>query len=188
MKIVAIIGSLRNDSLHRELFESYKKIAEKEFDLEEGIIDQIPLYSEDINHPESVQQLAEQIHAADGVLFFSPEYNYSVPGVLKNAIDWLSRINPQPFAGKSASIIGASPGAIGTARMQYHLRQIGVYLDLQFLNKPEVMISSSFDKIKNGKIIDESTVDFLHYHAGEFRKFVSRSNDITEIRKLKTGT
>ena len=171
MKITAIIGSLRQNSIHRVIFESYKELAKEFFTLEEGVIRNIPLYNEDDGDNDIVHQLAEQIYHSDGVIFFSPEYNYSVPGVLKNAIDWLSRATPQPFSGKSASIIGASPGQIGTARMQYHLRQIGVYLNLHFLNKPEVMISGSNDKIKNGIINDESTLSFLKHHAEEFHKF-----------------
>ena len=171
MKITAIIGSLRQNSIHRGIFESYKELAKEFFTLEEGVIRNIPLYNEDDGDNDIVHQLAEQIYHSDGVIFFSPEYNYSVPGVLKNAIDWLSRATPQPFSGKSASIIGASPGQIGTARMQYHLRQIGVYLNLHFLNKPEVMISGSNDKIKNGIINDESTLSFLKHHAEEFHKF-----------------
>ncbi|MEZ5496242.1 MAG: NADPH-dependent FMN reductase [Gammaproteobacteria bacterium] len=171
MKITAIIGSLRQNSIHRGIFESYKELAKQFFTLEEGVIRNIPLYNEDDGGNDIVHQLAEQIYHSDGVIFFSPEYNYSVPGVLKNAIDWLSRATPQPFSGKSASIIGASPGQIGTARMQYHLRQIGVYLNLHFLNKPEVMISGSNDKIKNGIINDESTLSFLKHHAEEFHKF-----------------
>ena len=171
MKITAIIGSLRQNSIHRGIFESYKELAKEFFTLEEGVIRNIPLYNEDDGDNDIVHQLAEQIMHSDGVIFFAPEYNYSVPGVLKNAIDWLSRATPQPFSGKSASIIGASPGQIGTARMQYHLRQIGVYLNLHFLNKPEVMISGSNDKIKNGIINDESTLSFLKHHAEEFHKF-----------------
>jgi chromate reductase len=171
MKITAIIGSLRQNSIHRGIFESYKELAKEFFTLEEGVIRNIPLYNEDDGDNDIVHQLAEQIMYSDGVIFFAPEYNYSVPGVLKNAIDWLSRATPQPFSGKSASIIGASPGQIGTARMQYHLRQIGVYLNLHFLNKPEVMISGSNDKIKNGIINDESTLSFLKHHAEEFHKF-----------------
>lgn len=174
MKITAIIGSLRQSSIHRGIFESYKELAKEFFALEEGVIRNIPLYNEDDGDNDIAHQLAEQIMHSDGVIFFAPEYNYSIPGVLKNAIDWLSRATPQPFAGKPASIIGASPGAIGTARMQYHLRQIGVYLNLQFLNKPEVMISSSFDKVKNGVIQDEATIEFLKLHAGKFQKFSSQ--------------
>lgn len=173
MKILGIVGSLRKDSLHRKVFNQYQALASEHFELIDGSIAEFPMYDgEQDDHP-AVLQLAEQIRAADGVIFFSPEYNYSIPGSLKNALDALSRQNPQPFAGKPAAIIGASPGNAGTARMQYHLRQVGVFLDLHFLNKPEVMISGAFGKMEDGKIVDGQTIDFLGTHAGAFAKFVS---------------
>lgn len=171
MKMIGIVGSLRKSSIHRQLFNHYREISADNFEIEEGVIDGIPLYDgEEANHA-AVSILAEQIRAADGVIFFSPEYNYSVSGVLKNAIDWISRVDPQPFTGKPATIIGASPGNVGTARMQYHLRQIGVFLDLRFLNKPEVMIGGAAGKIQDGRIIDKGTVDFLGSHAARFAAF-----------------
>ncbi len=174
MKVVGIVGSLRKDSIHRQIFNHYREISSDSFDLEEGVIAGIPMFDgEDMGNAQ-VATLAEQISNADGVIFFSPEYNYSVSGALKNAIDWLSRVDPQPFAGKPASIVGASPGNVGTARMQYHLRQIGVFLDLRFLNKPEVMIAGVFNKVKDGRIVDNATVEFLQSHANRFAGFVSR--------------
>ena len=171
MNIIGIVGSLRNDSIHRQIFNHYREIAKDQFELVEGVIDGIPLYDgENMGNPE-VAELAARIIAADGVIFFSPEYNYSIPGALKNAIDWLSRLDPQPLAGKPATIIGASPGNVGTARMQYHLRQVGVFLDINFMNKPEVMISGSATKLSKGRIIDSATVDFLRGHAQTFAEF-----------------
>ena len=171
MNMIGIVGSIRKDSIHRQIFNHYREIARDHFDLHEGVIEGIPMYDgENMSNPE-VLRLAEQIVETDGIVFVTPEYNYSIPGVLKNAIDWLSRCDPQPFAGKPATIIGASPGNVGTARMQYHLRQVGVFLDLQFMNKPEVMIGGAMSKLGNGKIIDDSTVEFLHTHAETFKKF-----------------
>lgn len=168
-KVIALIGSLRKDSINRQIFDNYKKLASDYFDLEEGSIESIPLYNQDIeNEPDTVVALAEKIKESDGVIFFSPEYNYSIPGVLKNAIDWLSRNELKPFDNKPAAVIGGSPGNIGTARMQYHLRQVGVFLNLRFLNKPEVMIGKAFDKIENGTITDESTVEVLQAHIRAF--------------------
>ena len=110
--------------------------------------------------PEAVTELGRRIAAADAILFVTPEYNYSVPGVLKNAIDWVSRLSPQPFAGKPAGIMGVSPGNLGTARAQYHLRQIGVFLDLHFLSKPEVMIGQAGTKFDaEGRLTDEDTLN-----------------------------
>ena len=96
------------------------------------------------------------------MLFSSPEYNYSVPGILKNAIDWASRQPTPPFDGKPVAIMGASPGLIGTARAQYHLRQICVFLNAHPLNRPEVMISQAMNKFdKDGKLTDEQTRKFM---------------------------
>lgn len=174
-KVVAIVGSLRKLSIHRQLLEHYRELAAGEFQIEEGEISEIPLYNQDIEtEPGAVTRLAEQIHGADGVIFFTPEYNYSIPGVLKNALDWLSRSELKPFHEKRAAIIGASPGNIGTARMQYHLRQVGVFLNIQFLNKPEVMIGKAFDKVKDGRVTDEGTVEFLKKHSHTFSEFISQ--------------
>lgn len=173
MNIVGIVGSLRKYSIHRVIFDHYKAITNDQFQLEEAVIAGLPMYDGEGANAQ-VLGLAEQIIASAGIIFFTPEYNYSIPGGLKNAIDWLSRCSPQPFAGKPATIIGASPGSVGTARMQYHLRQVGVFLDLQFMNKPEVMISGAFGKLQDGKITDAGTVDFLQSHAASFREFVGK--------------
>ena len=121
----------------------------------------LPLYNEDIHEqgdPAEVIKLKGQITKADAVLIVTPEYNYSVPGVLKNAIDWVSRPPEQPFSGKPVAIMGASPGKFGTARAQYHLRQTFVCLNAAVLNKPEVMVGGVmgvFDD--NGKMTDHAT-------------------------------
>lgn len=176
MNIVGIVGSLRKDSLQRKVFNHYQEIAKAQFNLTEGAIVDIPMFDgENMDHA-AVQALAKQISEADGVIFFSPEYNYSIPGSLKNALDALSRVDPQPLAGKPAAIVGASPGAIGTARMQYHLRQVGVFLDIHFMNKPEVMIGGALGKIADGRITDESTIEFLETHSKVFQSFVNKIN------------
>ncbi len=172
-KIIGVIGSLRKDSLHRTLFNEYKNLTADRFQLVEGEIRGIPLYNQDLDSaPPSVLELSGQILSSDAVIFFSPEYNYSVPGVLKNVLDWVSRDDRSPFNNKPAAIIGASPGNLGTGRMQYHLRQIGVFLNIHFLNKPEVMIGKAFDKIKDNKLIDQSTLDFLDKHANIFDQYI----------------
>lgn len=110
-KVVAIIGSPRKESVNRQIFNNYKRLAQDAFMLTEGDISEIPLYNQDIkNEPESVSRLAELIRESDGVIFFSPEYNYSIPGVLKNAIDWLSRSDLEPFNNKLAAVVGGSQG------------------------------------------------------------------------------
>ena len=173
-KVIAIVGSLRKDSVNRQLFNSYKELAKDFFVLEEGSISDIPLYNQDSDsEPEAVSKLAKQIAESDGLIFFSPEYNYSIPGVLKNAIDWLSRSKLKPFDGKHAAIIGGSPGNIGTARMQYHLRQVGVFLNLRFLNKPEVMVGKVFSKLENGEISDQKTIEVFEKHIKQFAETIS---------------
>lgn len=180
MKILVLIGSLRKNSWNRKLFRAYEEIngGEAGVKFTEGRFETFPLYNEDVQavgFPADVVKLGEQIRACDAVLFVSPEYNYSVPGALKNCLDWISRLSPQPLARKRCSVIGASPGKIGTARMQYHLRQIGVFLDIHFMNKPEVMVSSVpsvFDSAGE-KLIDEGTRKFLKTHFAALREFVS---------------
>jgi chromate reductase len=109
------------------------------------------------------------------VLLATPEYNYSIPGVLKNAIDWASRPPEHPFQGKPVSIIGASPGAVGTARAQYHLRQCFVFLDALVLNRPEVMIAAAHTRFDaEGRLTDDPTRDFLRAHLEALRDWVVR--------------
>ena len=174
--MIGIVGSIRQNSIHRQIFNHYREISSDQFDLQEGVIEGLPMYDgRDMGNPQ-VLRLAEQVKNADGVIFISPEYNYSIPGVLKNAIDWLSRCDPQPFAGKAATIVGASPGNVGTARMQYHLRQVGVFLNINFMNRPETMIARAMDKLENNRISDSSTVEFLHQHAAAFKAFCAANN------------
>lgn len=166
IKILGICGSLRKASFNRmalnTAIEEGRKLG---LQFETGSIDEFPLYDADLQatgFPESVIRLGEQISDADAVLFVSPEYNYSVPGVLKNAIDWISRLPNQPFAGKPVALMGASMGGIGTARMQYHLRQVLVFLDARPLNKPEVMIGAAHEKFDNeGRLTDDKTREVI---------------------------
>ena len=174
-----LIGSLRKQSYNRMVFNHYRGIVAQDGDeLVEGVIRDFPLYDDDVKaagFPPSAEALAEQIRKADGVIFFTPEYNFSIPGGLKNALDWLSRFQDQPLAGKPAAIVSASPGKLGGARMQYHLRQIGVFLDLRFLNKPEAMVSEVNKKFDaSGKMTDVETDAFLKKHFAAFKGFALR--------------
>jgi chromate reductase len=127
----------------------------KVFDLSD-----IPLYSEDVRQqgfPPAVADLRERIRAADALLIATPEYNYSVPGVLKNAIDWVSRPPDQPFQDKPIALMGASAGTAGTTRAQHHLRQSFVFLDGRLLARPEVLIASAAQKFdEQGDLTDEA--------------------------------
>ena len=159
-KVLGFAGSLRKDSFNRALLRAAQKFAPPEVDVEIFEIDSLPLYNQDEESslPSVVRSFKEKIESADAVLMVTPEYNYSVSGVLKNAIDWASRpYGTNSFNDKPVAIMGATIGNIGTARAQYHLRQILVYLNAHALNSPEVMVSSAQDKFKDGELIDEHT-------------------------------
>jgi chromate reductase len=162
VKILGIAGSLRRGSYNRAALRAAQGLAPENMRLEVfGDLGSIPPFNQDgeSDPPEAVARLKQAVRAADGILFVTPEYNYSVPGVLKNAIDWASRpYGDSAWAGKPAAIMGASTGMIGTARAQYHLRQMLVFLDMHALNRPEVMIPSAHDKFDaQGNIKDEKT-------------------------------
>lgn len=160
IKILGLCGSLRHESYNRAALRAAQDLAAPDATIEIAEIGAIPLYDDDLREaawPEPAALLCRQIAEADAVLIVSPEYNYSVPGVLKNAIDWVSRWPDQPFAGKPVGIMGASPGRLGTARMQYHLRQVFVFLDAAVLNRPEVMIAGAAKLFQDGKLTDETT-------------------------------
>lgn len=177
MNVTVMIGSLRKGSYHRKLYEVYQQLAKGVLTFTEISTADFPLYNGDLeaSKPAIIETHADSIRAADGHLFITPEYNYSIPGHLKNAIDWLSRVDNQPFNGKKVGIIGGSPGAVGTARMQYDLRKVGVFLNLHFLNKPEVMVGKLFDKFNSeGELNDSGTREFLEKHLGAFVEFIGR--------------
>lgn len=182
-RILVLIGSLRRESLNRKIFENYRDLAGERATFEEGSFAEMPLYNEELREtamPPSVTRLADQIRAADGVLIVSPEYNYSVPGGLKNAIDWLSRTKEQPFAGKQLAIMSASMGRLGGARMQYQLRQIFVGLDARVLNKPEVMVGEAQKQLApDGRLTDEATRKVLGTH---FEMFLTSIAQATSTR------
>ncbi len=143
--IAVMVGSLRHDSFNRKLATAIAKLASSEFSFEQLRIDDLPLYDQDDDaHPaESVKRLKSDIEAARGVLFVTAEYNRSIPGVLKNAIDHASRPYGQSaWAGKPAGVLGVSVGAIGTAVAQQHLRTILAYLDMPTLGQPEAFLQA----------------------------------------------
>src|SRR5207237_9613739 len=120
--------------------------------------------------------LADGIGAADGVIIVTPEYNFSIPGGLKNAIDWVSRLPSQPFAGKPIALQSASPGPLGGGRVQYDLRRAMVFLDAFVLNKPEIFIgncASKFDE-KTGELKDEATRNFIKQQLAAFAKYIKK--------------
>jgi chromate reductase len=144
-RIAVVIGSLRKESINRQLALALAALGPKDFTFEHIRIDDLPLYNQDNdgNPPETVKRLKNEIAAAQGVLFVTPEYNRSIPGVLKNAIDHASRPYGQSaWAGKPAGVIGISGGPIGTSMAQQHLRNVLAYLDMPTLNQPEAYIQN----------------------------------------------
>lgn len=164
IKILGISGSLRHDSLNSSALRAAQELAPEHIEISLADLHNIPVYDQDQRDqavPTAVQTLSEQIQSADALLFATPEYNYSIPGGLKNAIDWISRQDPQPMAGKPAAVMSASMGLLGGARAQYDLRRVLIYLDVHFLNKPEVMIGQAHQRFEAGKLQDESTAQHI---------------------------
>jgi len=165
IRILGIAGSLRKASFNRGVLRGAAELVPEGTSIEIFELDGIPGFNQDEeqNPPDKVAELKRKIREADAILFVTPEYNYSVPGVLKNAIDWASRpYGDSAWSGKPAAIMGASVGAIGTARAQYHLRQMMVFLNMFPINQPEVMIGNASDKFDDqGNLTDETTKAFI---------------------------
>jgi chromate reductase len=160
IKTLAFCGSLRKASYNRMLLKTAIELAPQGMSIEKGEIGALPLYNADLHQsglPPEVMLLCERTAAADALLFVTPEYNYSIPAPLKNALDWISRAQPQPFAGKPVAIMGATQGAYGTVRAQLHLRHSMVFLDMHPVNKPEVLIAQAQNKFDAaGRLTDET--------------------------------
>jgi chromate reductase, NAD(P)H dehydrogenase (quinone) len=165
LKILGIAGSLRKGSFNRSALRAAVDLVPDGAEIEIYDIDGFEGFNQDKDQdpPEKVKEFKQKIRNADAILFCSPEYNYSIPGVLKNAIDWASRpYGDSAWEGKPAAMMGASIGAIATARMQYHLRQVMVFLNMFPLNRPEVMIGHATDKFDaDGNLIDENTKEHI---------------------------
>jgi chromate reductase len=165
ISVLGICGSLRRGSYNMAALRTAIALKPANMTVTVADISQIPLYNEDVRqqgYPPPVETLRRQIAEADALLFACPEYNYSMTGVLKNAIDWASRPPDQPFAGKPCAIMGASIGMIGSARAQYDLRRSCVFLDMHPLNKPEVMIGQAQNRFDaDGNLTDEATRGFI---------------------------
>lgn len=161
ISILGFAGSLRKGSYNRALLRAASEMVPPNATLEIFDLEGIPPFNQDLENqpPERVKEFKAKIRAADALLIATPEYNYSVPGVLKNAIDWASRpYGDNAFDGKSVGIMGASIGALGTARAQYHLRQSFVWLNMYPLNAPEVMVPLANEKVdQKGNIVDQKT-------------------------------
>ena len=180
MNVIGISGSLRKGSFNTAALRAAQGLAPEGMTIERAEIGDLPLYNDDVRaagFPPPVERLRAQIAAADAVLLVTPEYNYSISGVLKNAIDWASRPPSQPFEAKPVAIMGASPGLFGSARAQYHLRQMLIFLNAMPVNRPEVMIGQAQNKFDaDGNLTDEPTREFI-------RKLLVSLRDWTERLK-----
>ncbi len=160
MKIAVLVGSLRADSLNKKLAANLEKLAPEGMQFDHVDIASLPLFNEELesDYPASASKMKQQIEAADAVLFVTPEYNRSMSGVLKNAIDWGSRPwGKNSFDGKLAAIAGASLSSLGTAVAQAHLRSVLVYLNMNVIGQPEVYLSSAHELFdESGEVVDAS--------------------------------
>jgi chromate reductase len=181
LKVLVICGSLRKGSYNAALTRALPALAPPEMKLITApTIATFPLYNADDQEtsgfPAPANELADAVRAADGVLFVTPEYNWSMPGVLKNAIDWLSRMKEQPFEGKPVAIQSCSHGPLGGARMQYHWRMSMTFLKAFIYGTPEVFVglaSTKFDK-DTLELKDQPTKDAVKAQLAAFAKFIVR--------------
>jgi chromate reductase len=161
IQILGIAGSLRRASYNRAALRAAMDLMPQDASLDTFELDGISGFNQDEeqNPPAKVIELKRRIREADAILIVTPEYNYSIPGVLKNAIDWASRpYGDSAWNGKPVAVMGASIGTIGTARAQYHLRQVFVFLNMLPINQPEVMISNAGERFDaQGNLTDETT-------------------------------
>jgi chromate reductase len=181
LNVISICGSLRKGSFNRIVMNALPGLAPAGMAIKEApSFAEFPLYNADVQNasgfPAPVTALADAIRAADGVIFNTPEYNFSLPGGLKNALDWVSRLKEQPFVGKPIAIQSASPGPVGGARVQYDLRKMLCFLDARTLNKPEIFVGNAASRLdeKTGEIKDETTRDLIRQQLAAFAAFIER--------------
>lgn len=178
-QVAAISGSLREDSYNTAALRAARRLQPDRLEIDVITLEDIPLFNEDVEArgwPARIQALRDRVAPAAGVLFATPEYNYGMTGVLKNAVDWLSRPTGEgPIVGKPVAIIGASLSKIGTARAQAQLRQAAFYNAMPLMPSAEVLISDAADKFDaNGDLADADTSDFLRRFLVDFGRWIER--------------
>ncbi len=165
VRILGFAGSLRKDSYNRALLRAATGLVPDDASMETYDISAIPPFNQDLEKtpPPAVAEFKARIKAADAILIVTPEYNYSIPGVLKNAIDWASRpYGDSAWEGKPVALMSASTGMLGAARAQYHLRQTFVFLNMHPVNRPEVIVTFAAQKFDaEGKLLDEKTKELI---------------------------
>ena len=179
VSLLGICGSPRKASMNHALLRTVGEVlpADAKLEIYEGL-DQLPIFNSDLSDPPGVLALKGRIAAADGVIIAVPEYNYSIPGGLKNAFDWVSRPPASsPMRGKPVGLVGAATGMSGTIRAQTHMRQILLYSDSPVMNQPEVLIPRAHERFADDKLTDEPTRELLARFATAFVTFVRRNVD-----------
>lgn len=176
--ILGIAGSLRKESFNRKLLRAATELVPEGARIDTFELEGIPAFNEDEEknpHPR-VAELKQRVRSAGAILFVTPEYNYSIPGVLKNAIDCASRpYGDSAWAGKPVAIMGASVGTLGTARAQYHLRQTFVFLNMYPVNQPEVMVANAQNRFdQEGRLTDETTKKLIQQLLAELVNWTKR--------------
>lgn len=178
-KLLGLCGSLRTRSYNLGALQAAADLLDARLGtLQIASLRGIPIYNADEQEegfPAEVQALGAAIRAADAVLIASPEYNFGIPGGLKNALDWLSRLPDAPLRGKPVAILGAATGPVGTARMQYELRKVLLFLDAEVLGKPEIFISHAASKFdESGRLVDAPTRAFMSAQLQALLAFIAR--------------
>ncbi len=185
VKVVGISGSLRKGSFNTSLLAAASSLLPDGMEIKIAEIGNLPLYNADLeedNEPEVVRRFRELLSAGDGFVLASPEYNYSIPGTLKNAIDWASRASDSPLVGKPVALMGASPGLMGTARMQLAFRPVFQYLNMIPVNKPEVIVMQAHKKFDSeGHLIDEHIIEIVRKQLLALKALVVQQQTISEI-------
>lgn len=188
VNLVTVCGSLRKGSYNRMVMNALSSLAPAGMRITEAPpYREFPYYDADLQAsngiPAAVHTLADAIREADGLIIVTPEYNFSIPGALKNAIDWLSRLQDQPFAGKPIALQSASPGPLGGGRVQYDIRRAMVFLDAIVLNKPEIFVGNCMQRIdeRSGQITDAPTKEFISKQLVAFANFIAEHGRKREL-------
>lgn len=176
-KVAVLVGSLRRESINRKFARALAKLAQDKLDFRFVDLAEVPIYNEDLlaDMPAAVQRLKADVEAADAVLFVTPEYNRSIPGLVKNAIDWGTRpYGKNSWAGKPGSIVGTSPGATGTAVAQSHLRSVLVSCGVRLLGQPEVYVVNKAGLIADDfEVTDAKSREFLSGYLSTFDAWIA---------------
>lgn len=175
MKILTLVGGISKNSINKKLFNAVKELAPKEVEIDTYAIETLPFFTQDLENdpPEIVRKYKEKIKSADAILFITPEYNRSFPGVLKNAIDWGSRPHGQNLWNKkTGAVMGCSIGNIGTFGAQHHLRQVMAYLNMNTMGQPEFYFNGSKSFDEQGHLTDEITKKLIKDYWEAFLKYI----------------